>query len=320
MSFSRDAKLQILALEPPTDCCGLAFLSALFHASGEIEISGGKKRAYILTDIQEIYPYINKIFHNLYGDFMELDIEDDYKINKTVYYRISLPEDCTDKILKDLGFIDSEGNVNLSGEIDEYIVKSECCKKAFVQGAFLGSATSSIRLSEQANKKTNTGYHIEFTSHSHNFLQGLSEILAGFNIFPKLVERKNLYVLYLKEASQVSDLLALVGAYNSVLELQNELAVRELRNKVNRQTNCMNANISKTVEASLKQLEAINTIESTIGLDSLPNDLQEVALLRLANTEESLDELLKLSKIKLTKSGLNHRFRKIIKLAKELEE
>ena len=90
MSFSRDAKLQILALEPPTDCCGLAFLSALFHASGEIEISGGKKRAYILTDIQEIYPYINKIFHNLYGDFMELDIEDDYKINKTVYYRISV--------------------------------------------------------------------------------------------------------------------------------------------------------------------------------------------------------------------------------------
>ena len=126
--------------------------------------------------------------------------------------------------------------------------------------------------------------------------------------------------MYLKDASQVSDLLALVGAYNSVLELQNELAVRELRNKVNRQTNCLNANISKTVEASLKQLDAINVIENTIGLDSLPSDLQEVALLRLANTEESLDELLKLSKIKLTKSGLNHRFRKIIKLAKELEE
>ena len=114
--------------------------------------------------------------------------------------------------------------------------------------------------------------------------------------------------------------MALVGAYNSVLELQNELAVRELRNKVNRQTNCVNANISKTVEASLRQLHAIEVIEQTIGLDSLPEDLQVVALLRLANTEESLDELLKLSKIKLTKSGLNHRFRKLIKIADELED
>ena len=320
MSFSRDAKLQVLSLDPPADCCGLAFLCGLFHASGEIEISGGKKRAYILTDIQEVYDFANKIIRDLYGDFLELEIEDDYKINKTVYYRISIPAEKTDVILKDLGFIDGEGHIFLLGEIDEHILKSECCKKSFIQGAFIGSATSSIRLSEVASQKTNTGYHVEFTSHSYKFLQGLSEILAEFNIFAKLVQRKNLFVLYLKDAQQVCDLLALVGAYNSVLELQNELAVRELRNKVNRQTNCMSANISKTVEASLKQLEAIKVIENTIGISELPQDLQEVALLRLANTEESLDELLKLSKIQLTKSGLNHRFRKLLKIAKELEE
>lgn len=320
MSFSRDAKLQILSLDPPTDCCGQAFLCGLFHASGEIEISGGVRRAYILTDIQEIYEFANKVLHSLYGDFLELEIEDDYKINKTVYYRITLPLEQTDSILKDLGFINEVGELNLTGEIDEHLVKSECCKKSFVQGAFLGSATSSIRLSEIASQKTNTGYHIEFTSHSQRFLRGLADILAEFNISPKLVQRKNLFVLYLKDASQVSDLLALVGAYNSVLELQNELAVRELRNKVNRQTNCLNANISKTVEASLKQTEAIETIADVIGLDALPEDLQEVALLRLANPEESLEELLRLSKISLTKSGLNHRFRKILKIAKELEE
>ena len=320
MSFSRDAKLQILSLAPPTDCCGLAFLCGLFHASGEISLSGGKKQCYILTDIQEIYNFANEVLNNLYGEFLELEIEDDYKINKTVYYRITLPYENTERILSDIGFVNNEGEIELSGNVDEHITKSECCKKSFIQGAFLGCATSSIRLSEEANKKTNTGYHIEFTSHSHKFLQGLGEILATFKIFPKLVQRKNLFVLYLKDASQVSDLLALVGAYNSVLELQNELAVRELRNKVNRQTNCVNANISKTVEASLRQLNAIEVIEQTIGLDSLPEDLQVVALLRLANTEESLDELLKLSKIKLTKSGLNHRFRKLIKIADELED
>ena len=135
---------------------------------------------------------------------------------------------------------------------------------------------------------------------------------------PKIIQRKKHYVLYIKESSQVSDLLAIVDAYESVLQLQNELALRELRNKVNRQTNCLNANITKTVDASIKQNEAIEIISETIGLELLPMDLQEVALLRMANPEESLGDLLKLSNLTLTKSGLNHRLNKIIKIAKEL--
>ena len=111
-----------------------------------------------------------------------------------------------------------------------------------------------------------------------------------------------------------------MGANKCVLDLTNEIVTRELRNKVNRQVNCINANINKTVEASLKQVAAINTIINTIGLESLPEDLQEIAVLRLANQEESLDELLKLSTIKLTRSGLNHRFRKLLKIASTLEE
>ena len=144
--------------------------------------------------------------------------------------------------------------------------------------------------------------------------------MAEYNIIGKIFERKNSYVFYIKDVNTIQDLLALVGANQSVLCLSNEIVTRELRNKVNRQVNCINANINKTVEASLKQVNAINTIINTIGLESLPEDLQEVAVLRLANQEESLDELLKLSTIKLTRSGLNHRFRKLIKIANALEE
>ena len=111
-----------------------------------------------------------------------------------------------------------------------------------------------------------------------------------------------------------------MGANQSVLELSDEMAKRGLRNTVNRQVNCINANISKTVEASLKQIHAINYINKKIGLDSLPEDLQEVAVLRLANPQESMEELLKLSTIKLTKSGLNHRFRRILKIADILKD
>ena len=115
-------------------------------------------------------------------------------------------------------------------------------------------------------------------------------------------------------------MLALVGAGQSVLDLSDEMAKRGLRNTVNRQVNCINANINKTIEASMKQIEAINLINHKIGLDALPDDLQEVAVLRLANQQESMDELLKLSTIKLTKSGLNHRFRRLIKIAEILKQ
>ena len=136
-----------------------------------------------------------------------------------------------------------------------------------------------------------------------------------FEITSKLSSRKKIFVLYLKDSEAIKDLLALVGAEQSVLDLSDEMAKRDLRNTVNRQVNCINANINKTIEASLKQIQAINYINKKIGLDSLPEDLQEVAVLRLANPQESMDELLKLSTIKLTKSGLNHRFRRILKIA-----
>ena len=190
--------------------------------------------------------------------------------------------------------------------------------KSFCVGAFLGCATSSIKISDRPQDKTSSGYHLEFDSKNYGFLSMLSEYLAEFEINAKLLKRKNTYVLYIKDAEQVSDTLALVGANSSVIELQNEIVKRELRNKINRQTNCESGNITKMVNASMKQLEAIDKIEATIGLSSLPPDLEEVAILRLANPEESLTNLLKLSTLNLTKSGLNHRLRKLISIADNL--
>lgn len=315
MSFSRDAKLQILQQPLSNDCCELAFLSGILHVSGEWDFQ--TKTMSFLTDIPQIYEFCNKILSHLYGDFAELEIENDLKINKTRYYRITLPKDNVFNMLKDFGLMNSAGEYTFS-KIDEYIIKDECCKKSFIKGVFLGCATSGIKISDSGSERTSSGYDIEFVSHSHEFLLEFANILTEFNILPKIIQRKKHFVLYIKESSQVSDLLAIVDAYESVLQLQNELALRELRNKVNRQTNCLNANITKTVDASIKQNEAIEIISETIGLELLPMDLQEVALLRMANPEESLGDLLKLSNLKLTKSGLNHRLNKIIKIAKEL--
>lgn len=316
MSFSRESKLEILNEIYDDADSAIAFLSGLFHSAGQITKNAEGIRADIVSDIKEVYQYVNAIAKKLYGDALSIEINDDYIINKTTYYRIMFPVSISSRVLQDCGLLrlGSEG-IEIVYEIDNNVIPDEECKRAFVKGAYIGCSTSSIKFSELGSQNATTGYHMEFSSHNDKFLQGLQKLLNEFNINSKQLARKSNYILYLKDSETIKDLLALVGANESVLNLANEMATRGLRNIVNRQVNCINANINKTIEASFKQLTAIKIIEDKIGLESLPDDLQEVAVLRLANQQESMDELLKLSTIKLTKSGLNHRFRRIIKIA-----
>ena len=320
MSFSRESKEEILKTEIEDDTAALSFLSGLIHSCGEIEKINNKIFIKIVSDVEKLFAYCQKIIKRLYGDDIQPDVSENYNINKNTFYEISFEVEKFKQLLLDVGVIDFSDGLTFNFEIDKNLLHEDETRRAFIKGVYIGASTSSIKLSADTTQSCGSGYHMEFVSRSHNFLLEFSSILAEYNIIGKIFERKNSYVLYIKDVNTIQDLLALVGANESVLKLSNEIVTRELRNKVNRQVNCINANINKTVEASLKQVNAINTIIGTIGLESLPEDLQEVAVLRLANQEESLDELLKLSTIKLTRSGLNHRFRKLIKIANALEE
>ncbi len=320
MSFSRQSKIEILKTPMEDDTSSIAFLSGLFHSCGEIGKNGNKFFVSIVSDIQELFPYVKNIIKKLYGNNVEEEISENYLINKNTFYEMRFDVETFQELLLDVGVIDFSNGISFVFELNKSLLSEDAPCRAFIKGVYIGCSTSSIKFSEGALKTESTGYHLEFVSKNHDFLLEFSSILANYNIIGKIFERKGDFVYYLKDVNAITDLLALIGANESVLALSNELVTRELRNKVNRQVNCINANINKTVEASMKQVEAINTIISTIGLESLTEDLKEVALLRLANQEESLDELVKLSTIKLTKSGLNHRFRKLLKIAKELEE
>lgn len=319
MSFSRDSKLEVLGqdIEDADEC--LAFMSGLFHATGQITKNAEGVRADLVTDIVEIFDYTNKIVKKLYGDELKIEISDDYIINKTTYYRIMFPIYISKRVLSDCGIIDGQ-EYEINYHINPNITADERTKRAFINGAYVGCSTSSIKFSQLGSQNNTTGYHLEFSSHNSKFLEDLRELLSEFGIMSKLFARKSNFVLYLKDSETISDLLALVGAADSVMSLANEMATRGLRNVVNRQVNCINANINKTIEASLKQIRAIRLIDEKVGLDSLPDDLQDVAVLRLANPQESMEELLKLSTITLTKSGLNHRFGRIIRIAEKLEK
>ena len=315
MSFAKEVKKEIMGEELADSGEAFAFLSSLFHACGNLNRNSEGITAELVTDSRELFSYVDKIVKRLYGENLSLGISDDHIINKTIYYRITFPSSISMNILTDADVIERTGDGLVIKDVpDGNLLCDEKTKIAYLKGAFIGCGTSSIKLSQLGSKLPTTGYHVEFPSRHKQFLESVQALLAEFNISSKISTRKNIFVLYIKDSESIKDLLALLGAVESVFSLSDEMARRGLRNTVNRQVNCINANISKTVEASIKQVEAINLINKKIGLESLPEDLQEVAVLRLANQQESLEELLKLSTLKLTKSGLNHRMRKLMKI------
>ncbi|MBQ7351382.1 MAG: DNA-binding protein WhiA [Clostridia bacterium] len=323
MSFATDAKLEVLKGGIDSDCCSIAFLSAIIKCCGELSISGNHKiKVEIFTEIKDLYDIVKKVIEQYYGKECEISILEETNISKASRYKISLPYDITEQLLKDLGLmgIDSDGLLGIENGIADFIVMDECCKRSYIKGAFIACATSNIIIKNYDNGKSNSGYHLEFVFNFEKIAEDFVKLLESFEIPAKITIRKNAPIVYIKEYQLICDTLALVGANKAVMNLQNEAAIREVRNNVNRQNNCLNANLNKTVKASVKQLNAIKIIQENIGLESLSEGLMELALLRLANPEASLEELRSLSSQKLTKSGINHRFAKILETANKIEK
>ena len=191
---------------------------------------------------------------------------------------------------------------------DPELVRRPCCKKAYLRGLFLraGSISDPEKM-----------YHLEFACESRDFAIRLKEILSSYNLRAKIVERKGHSVVYLKDSSQIADFLALIQANTSLFSLENTMIVKDVRNAVNRKVNCETANIQKTVSASVSQIEAIEYIRDHIGFDKLPDSLKEIARLRLENPEDSLVSLGARMNPPIGKSGVNHRLRKLRKIAEE---
>ncbi len=320
MSFSSDAKNEVVKSELPQDvCCAKAELSALFRTCGCLSLENGKYSIELITEIADLYKRVFALTKMIYSEFDGLGLIKEERSNNAIRYHITFDPDYTQKLLVDC-YVMRENGEFFSG-IARGAVEKDCCKNSFVKGVFLGCASANIVIKDMNDLKKHTGgYHLEFVFSSMTLAGDFAHILSEYQIHAKVMQRKKLFVTYIKEAELVSDVLALVGANNAVLILQNEFAVREVRNKLNRQLNCMNSNLEKMVEASLKQIEAIEYIRDTIGLESLPPSLYELCLLRLANPEENYENLSKLMTEPLTKSGVNHRLRKILKIAEKLQK
>lgn len=317
MSFSQDIKMEILENLSAKKSCRQAFLSAIIKSSAEYDIFGGDIKVYLKTQVQGLCNLIQDIVQSIYKLNVKIE-EDTEPIFNKPRYQITISGDKIKDMLFDLdiAYINEENCFEFYQDLHyENIVKTSEEVKAFAKGVFIACGSAS-GVDEQGNKSID--YHIEWVFINMEKAQDFVNMLSKISVFARIVKRKKLFVVYLQKFEAISDMLVLFDAQENMLKLNSEYAKRSVMNIVNRQSNCDTANMSKTIDNSLAQLEAIELIKNTIGFEKLDEDLISVCMLRLANVEESLQELANLSG--MSKSAINYRFGKIMKIAKEIKE
>lgn len=314
MSFSQIAKNEICRISGEDRHCQLAELSALIKSSGTISLNGQHNIGFrISTENPAIARRVFSLLKNGFNIHPEVMVKKNRQLKKNNAYLIAISdEQGAFNILKECGVLASiDKSISIIYGVKQMLVKKDCCKKSYIRGAFLGGG------SVTNPEKT---YHLEFVNHTLEHAQDLSLLINSYGLSSKVIERKNSYVVYLKEGEQIVDLLNIIGAHNSLLNLENVRIFKEMRNNVNRLVNCETANLSKTVNASVRQIECIKFIKNTVGLKKLPLSLRQVAEVRINNSDCSLKELGEMMDPPIGKSGVNHRLRKIEQFAEELHE
>ena len=314
MSFSSRVKEELSRQISPARHCRIAEIAAILSLCGRIQISAEDR--YCIRIHTENVAVARKYFTLLKKTF---NIVTDVTIRRNVHLRknrvytvtVGRHEDAC-RVLQAAKLIGADGEIreNLS-VIRNVVTQQACCRRAFIRGAFL--AAGSVSDPEKF-------YHFEIVCATEAKAEQLREIMSTFDLDAKIVKRKKYYVVYIKEGSQIVDVLNVMEAPVSLMELENIRILKEMRNSVNRQVNCETANINKTVAASVKQIRDIEYIRDTIGFESLPENLEQMAQARLLKPDATLKELGEALEPPVGKSGVNHRLRRLSELAEKLRE
>jgi len=282
--------------------------------AGSIRITGGRSGA-VLQIQTEHAPTAKKIFKllkKLANSQIEISIKENSFLKDNRLYIISSKMDEIKPLLKELGLISrDEKSFNFKGPANSSIIAKRCCKRAYLRGAFLGSGSIS---------DPKGAYHMEFVTTSKRQAEVISNLIKNFGLNCGIMERKNKYMVYLKDGDNIADLLAIMGAHTSLLKYEDIRVVKEVRNSVNRIVNCETANLNKIIDASVRQIESIKFLKQRNIYDKLPNNLKQVAELRLEYPDLSLKELGQFLNPTLGKSGVSYRLKKIEQIAESLQE
>lgn len=305
MSFSSTAKAEICRTASAGECCELSELCALVHTAGSVMISGGVFSLRIDTENPAVTRRAFLLIKNIYG-FQSVMQRHTNQLKRNHIYSLSVEKAAARMVALDVGILGDEG---FGFGKDMPFVSGRCCKIAFVRGAFLGGG--SITNPEKR-------YHLEFVCGQKEFAQVLLNTIEELGVPARTILRGKNHVVYLKEGDAIVTLLTMIGAHASILSIENIRILKGIRNNVNRKVNCETGNLTKTVNASIKQQESIAYISAHMGIEKLSAPLREAAEARLSNPEATLEELTALVGA-ASKSGLNHRLRKLCSIAEQLK-
>ena len=310
MSFASDVRGE-LARVPSTDaCCARSELTSALLCSGGIAWRGRGRYAVTITasEAATVRRYFGmlKQFWGIVGQIRTLSGD---ALNNQTRYQLAVPEEEAPELLRSLEMLDDSALFGLRPVPVEETVRFSCCKKSFVRAAFMMCGAIS---------HPEKGYHIEIAAPTEALARFIMEQLEAFDIAPRLSERKTRYVVYLKRAEDISDLLSLLGASRAMMAFENIRVKKEVSNRVNRQLNCDSSNINRVMNAAEAQIRDIRYIDEELGLDKLPKALREMAFTRANNPEMPLAELGELMDPPLGKSGVNARLRRLSSIADKL--
>lgn len=313
MTFSSKIKDELSRTEITDIYSAKAETAALVRTMGYVTIKGFNKMEVVFsTENAAVARRIFKLLKTAFDISTGVSVEKTNRLKKHNNYIINIEDSLSKNFLRETKIAADDFNImTFDFGVPMELLTNDACIRAYIKGAFLGSG--SISAPERS-------YHAEFVNNKEEHSEGLCKLLEGFGINGKTISRKNYYVTYIKESEQISDLLALMGANNAVLDFENVRAVKETRNQINRVINCETANLDKIVDTSMRQINSIKVLKKYKAIDKLPDHLKELAYLRLKHTNSSLKELGEMLNPPLGKSGVNHRLRKIEEIAEELLE
>ena len=302
-SFSNEVKNELSRLESQDVVCDKAELLALLRMSGAIVLRGMNIGILFSTENAALARKVLQFLKGNYQVKTQVIITRSRRLKKNNRYQVQvLPSRQVNKALTELQLL------NVEGDLKNPLLSGHAAKKAYLRGAFLGGGSVS---------RPNSDYHLELVTGNEVFARTIIKVMQSFSLKAKLTDRKNDFIVYLKDGESIVKYLNVIGAHAAMLELENARILKDMRNNVNRVVNCETANLGKVVKAALRQVNCIKYLETKMNLSELPEPLLFMARLRLQYPEASLNELVDHAE-GLGKSGVNHRLRKLEELALSL--
>lgn len=288
-----DCKQQVLSTIPDNNCCSHAFIHSLIFSIGQVN---KEKNSILINEQPEVLHKVSKIISNFYPN-VEINIWNNFLLLKGNLFELF-------------------NDIDAGNSLNPNLFSNECDKLTIIKTLFI---TCGRFYYNQDSSKNSNGYTLEFILKEETSAKVLTELLKDFDFNLKTIKRLSYYVVYTKNSNIICDLFVKLGASYTALDIQNNLAMREMRNAANRQNNCFESNLDKTLTASYDQLTAINFIIKNYSIDYLDDNLKEVALVRIANPDVSLSDLRTLLNNKISRAGIKYRLDKIIDIYKSLK-